>query len=68
MGIDTEWALGGQPTLTTGTGPSGVAGTGLAAGRVQDHHGLLGIVFIALLVLFLLDRAGFRFAVTVGKR
>ena len=43
-------------------------GTSLAAGTVAPHHGLIGIVLLAVLVLFLLDKAGFRFAVTVGKR
>jgi hypothetical protein len=32
------------------------------------HIGALGIVLIAALGLLLLDRAGFRFMVTLGKR
>ena len=52
------------PTAMSGTGP----GTSLAAGTVAPHHGLIGIVLLAVAVLFLLDKAGFRFAVTVGRR
>lgn len=52
------------PTQLSGQG----MGTSLAAGTVAPHHGLIGIVLLAVLVLFLLDKAGFRFAVTVGKR
>jgi hypothetical protein len=68
-GVDPQILLGGgQPTLTTGAGPSGMGGGRLSSGDVPPHHGLIGIVLVAVLVLFLLDRAGFRFAVTVGKR
>jgi hypothetical protein len=35
---------------------------------VQPHHGLIGIVLIAVAILILLHLAGFRFAVAVGKR
>jgi hypothetical protein len=35
---------------------------------LQPHHGLVGLVLIAGLVIIVLDRAGFRFAVTAGKR
>ena len=40
-----------------------VAGAGLA-----PHHGPIAIVLLAVLVLIVLDRAGFRFAVTAGRR
>lgn len=39
-----------------------------AAAGERAHIGLLGLVLIATLVLFALDKAGFRFAVTAGKR
>lgn len=67
-GFDPQILTGGtQPTLTTAPKSKGrpAAWTG---GAVQPHHGLVGIVLLAVLVLFLLDKAGFRFAVTVGKR
>lgn len=35
---------------------------------LQPHYGPIALVLIAILVLFLLDRAGFRFAVTAGRR
>jgi len=50
------------PTALIGMGPSG------AGGPVQQHHGVIGIVLLAALVLFALDRLGFRFAVTAGRR
>jgi len=54
------------PTLTVK--PGGRASGPRNGFAVQPHHGLIGIVLLAVLVLFLLDKAGFRFAVTVGKR
>lgn len=43
---------------------------GLVAGALsgQPHVGLIGLVLIAVALLILLDQAGFRFAVTAGKR
>ncbi len=61
-----------DPSLVTPTlaqAPTAMGGRpALAAGPVQPHHGLVGIVLLAALVLIVLDRAGFRFAVTVGRR
>lgn len=49
--------------------PQNANGAMLGLGQgVQPHHGVIGMVAVAVLVLFLLDRAGFRFAVTAGKR
>lgn len=57
-----------QPTLATA--PTMLAGTGgaVAAAAGRPHVGLIGIVLVSVLVLFALDKAGFRFAVTVGRR
>ena len=55
------------PTLTAAPAAMSGRGNGLGAG-LQPHHGLVGIVLVSVLILFLLDRAGFRFAVTVGRR
>ena len=44
------------------------AAVGALAGGLEPHHGVIGLVLVALAALFLLDRAGFRFAVTAGKR
>ena len=52
------------PSLTSSPTANGAAPT---VGPVAAHHGLVGVVLVAVLVLFLLDRAGFRFAVTVGR-
>ncbi len=43
------------------------AAVGLRSG-LQPHHGPVAIVLLAVLVLIILDRAGFRFAVTAGRR
>lgn len=40
----------------------------LAGASTRAHHGVVGLVVLAVIVLFLLDRAGFRFAVTAGRR
>lgn len=57
-----------MPTLTAAPSVNGFAPDGgSGGGGVQPHHGLIGIVLLAVLVLFLLDRAGFRFAVAVGR-
>ena len=54
--------LASAPTILSGGG-----GGAMSGGTVQPHHGLIGIVLFSVLVLFLLDKAGFRFAVTVGR-
>lgn len=73
--------MAGQPyeLLTGGAGmyagnPAAVApqnangrAVGLASG-LQPHHGPIALVLLAVVVLFVLDRAGFRFAVTAGRR
>lgn len=43
------------------------AAVGVNAG-VQAHHSVIALVLIAVAVLFILDRVGFRFAVTTGRR
>jgi len=67
----------GQPyeLLTGGAGmggfspaPQNANGAVAGATAMQPHHGVIGIVLLAVLVLFVLDRAGFRFAVTAGRR
>ena len=42
-----------------------VAGLGTS---VEPHHGVIGLVLLAVIVLIVLDRIGFRFAVTAGRR
>lgn len=54
-----------QPTLTA---QAAGMGRGITAAGPQPHHGVIGLVALAVLVLYLLDRFGFRFAVTAGKR
>jgi hypothetical protein len=70
----------GQPIelLTGGSGFSQADSTavappganGLIAGAISGapHVGVIGLVLIAAAILIILDRAGFRFAVTAGKR
>lgn len=47
--------------------PATANGT-LAGASTKAHHGVVGLVVCAVIILFLLDRAGFRFAVTAGRR
>lgn len=54
-----------MPSLNTA--PSAGSGIGAAFGA-QPHHGAVGLVLVAVLVLFALDKLGFRFAVTAGRR
>lgn len=70
-GFDPQLLLGGgQPTLTQApSSGSGKLGSALSTGQgVQPHHGLLGLVLLSVLTLFLLDKVGYRFFVTAGKR
>lgn len=72
--------MAGQPweVLTGGAGLSGPAAAsqtnanssvlGSVGAGPQPHHGVIGLVLIALLVLVALDKLGFRFAVTAGRR
>ena len=39
-----------------------------AGGMPAPHLGPIALVLFAVLILFVLDRAGFRFAVTAGRR
>lgn len=58
----------GQPTLTQAPTMGSGANIGARlASAVQPQHGLIAIVLFSVAVLLLLDRAGFRFAVTVGR-
>ncbi len=41
---------------------------GATAAGIQPHHGPICLVLLAVALLFVLDRAGFRFAVTAGRR
>jgi len=62
-----------DPQLITPTlvqAPSAFSGGGggtMAAGGAQPHRGLIGLVVLSVIVLFLLEKAGFRFAVTAGR-
>ena len=47
------------------------AGSGIASGASlasRPHHGAVFLVLVAVAVLFALDKAGFRFAVTAGRK
>ena len=43
-------------------------GYGIVAGGIQPHHSVLAMVLLAILGLYVLDRLGFRFAVSTGRR
>jgi len=48
--------------------PSANGTVARAAQGQQPHHGVIGMVLLAVLILVALDRAGFKFAVTAGRR
>lgn len=50
-----------------------VSATGLGGNRIDNsgyepHHGILGLLLIAVVGLWALHKFGFRFAVTAGRR
>jgi hypothetical protein len=54
-----------QPTLTqVGMG----VGRGISAAGPPAHLSVIALVVLAVVVLYLLDKFGFRFAVTAGRR
>lgn len=61
-----------QSFLTGGAGfrqaPPPQNGNAVMVAGVQPHHGVVGLVLIAVALLIVLDHLGFRFAVTAGKR
>jgi hypothetical protein len=57
----------GSPSAISAPQNANGALVGVSA-KLEPHHGVIGIVLLAVLVLFILDRAGFRFAVTAGRR
>lgn len=75
-GFDPSVLLTGQPTLTqassSGSGMGGAGGydSGYGGGTTTaaPHIGLVSLVAIAVIGLLLLDKAGFKFAVSVGAR
>ena len=54
-----------RPTIAPQNANGAVAGV---ASGLAPHHGPIALVLLAILVLVILDRAGFRFAVTAGRR
>jgi hypothetical protein len=55
-----------EPPIAPQNANGAIAGA-VKAG-LQPHHGVVTLVLLAVVVLFILDRAGFRFAVTAGRR
>jgi len=54
-----------QPTLAAvASGNRGI----VAGGGIEPHHSVLVMVALAVLGLYMLDKFGFRFAVSAGKR
>lgn len=58
---------GFQSSAQVGVGPN-ANGVVIGASAGAPHIGLIGLVLIAVALLVILDKAGFRFAVTAGKR
>ena len=54
-----------QPTLAAvASGNRGI----VAGGGLEPHHSVIAMVALAVIGLYLLDKFGFRFAVSAGKR
>lgn len=68
-GMPMELLTGGAG-MTQGAPPQNANGAvvGSNAAGLQPHHGPVALLLFAVLILFVLDRAGFRFAVTAGRR
>lgn len=66
-GTDYSFLSGGAG-MTVAAPPPTANGTVVGAGGVQPHHSVVAIVLVAVLILYALDKAGFRFAVTAGRR
>ncbi len=71
--------MAGQPLelLTGGSGAYSAPAAAVVAkpsangsivGGQQPHHGVIGLVVLAVVVLIVLHLAGFRFTVTAGRR
>lgn len=56
---------GASPSAAPQNANGSLLGTSV---NVQAHHGVVAVVLFAVVILFVLDRAGFRFAVTAGRR
>lgn len=66
-GMDASFLTGGAGFAQAAPPPPTANGTIIGAGD-KPHIGVIGLVLIAVVILFVLDKAGFRFAVTAGKR
>lgn len=67
-GMDASFLTGGAGFQASATvAPPNANGVVVGASG-QQHYGVLGLIFVAVIILFILDKVGFRFAVTAGKR
>jgi len=57
-----------QPSLGQVAAGMGRQVGSMQAGAPAPHWSVIALVLVAVAVLLLLDRAGFRFAVTAGRR
>jgi len=66
-GMDASFLPGGAGFGSAPPPPPNA--NGLVVGAADGSHiGVIGLVLIAAAVLVILDRVGFRFAVTAGRR
>lgn len=66
-GTDEFLLTGGMSTPSLSQVSSGM-GRNVSAGGPPPHFSVIALVLFAVVVLFALDKFGFRFAVTAGKR
>jgi hypothetical protein len=66
-GMDAAFLTGGAGMVTAP--PPNANGSVVSGGAgVAPHHSVIAIVLLAVAILYALDKAGFRFAVTAGRR
>lgn len=67
-GMDASFLTGGAGMVTAPPPPNANGIVARGGSGVQPHHSVIFIVLFAVAVLYALDKAGFRFAVTAGRR
>lgn len=70
MAGQEPFLLDGGSAYPTLTGASTSMGVGLPSGPsgTDPRHGIIGLVLLAVLALYLLDKMGFRFVFMAGRR
>lgn len=68
MAGQEQFLLEGGMSMPTLDQVSSGMGRNVSAGAPPPHYSVIALVLFAVVVLFALDKFGFRFAVTAGRR